>query len=185
MSPSVFLSTAEPLNSEIAQKPRRGQRTFLLFEVHKQGYGLPIHDVREVVPMVRLWHYPGLPAVVAGFLNLGGIAVPVLRPDRLFGTPELVPGMYTPLLILRHPDSQLALMAEKVQQLVTVPDEDIMPVTGTHSFNDCVEGFVSVAGRVVLILTADRLLLEKEHQSLAEFQDREQSRLREWEGLLT
>jgi purine-binding chemotaxis protein CheW len=153
----------------------------VVFHLGGQDYGLPLAEVAEVVPMALLSGPPGLPRVLAGFLNLAGTAVPVLRLDRLFGLPDLVPGLYTPLLVLRNPDGPLALMAEKVSRIVSVPVGAVLPVRANHTFNDCAEGMVLVDGRVVLLLSAGRLLLEKEQQCLAEFQDREQARLRGWE----
>ena len=41
---------------------------------------------------------------------------------------------------------------------------------------------MTLDGRIILLLSAEPILLEKEHQWLAEFQDSEQRRLREWEG---
>lgn len=163
-------------------KSGRGQHTLLLFHLAGQSYGIPLRDVQEVVPMARLSHPPSMPAVLAGFLNLGGIAIPVLRLDRLFGLQEQSVGLYTPLIVLRDAESRLALMVEKVSRIVSVPADELVPVPENHSFNDCVEEMATFADHVVLLLSTGRILLEKEQQCLAEFQDREQTRLREMEG---
>src|ERR1700736_3896381 len=85
---------------------RPGQRALLVFHLGGSGYALPLHEIQEIVPMAWLSRPPGSPSVVAGLLNLGGKAVPVIRLDRLFELPDLVPTLYTPLVILRHPDYQ-------------------------------------------------------------------------------
>jgi purine-binding chemotaxis protein CheW len=149
-----------------------------VFQLGGQAYGIALREIQEIVPMAALSRPPGLPSVLAGFLNLGGTAVAVLRLDRLFDLPALTLGRYTPLLLLRNPDSRLALLAEKVSRIHYVAEETIMPVLENQSFNDCVEGVVTVENHVILLLSAERLLLEKEQQILAEFQDREQARLR-------
>ena len=90
--------------------------------------------------MATLSRPPVVPSLLAGFLNLAGIAVPVLRLDRLFGLPDLALGRYTPLVLLRQRECPLALLVERVSRIVAVPEEAILPVPANQAFNDCVEG---------------------------------------------
>ena len=48
-----------------------------VFRLVGQGFGLPVEDVREVVPVAWLDRPPHLSSMVEGILNLGGQAVPV------------------------------------------------------------------------------------------------------------
>jgi purine-binding chemotaxis protein CheW len=165
----------------LAQAPppavRGRHRNLVVFHLGGQTYGLPVQAVQEIVPLALLSRPPGLPSVLAGFLNLGGTPLPVLRLDRLFELPEMTPGRYTPLVVLRHPDFRLALMVETVSPILTVQEEAILLMRSQQCFNDCVEGVVPLNNHVLLLLSAERLLLEKEQQCLAEFQDRERTRL--------
>jgi purine-binding chemotaxis protein CheW len=163
------------------KSPVPSGQTLLVFHLAGQAYALPLGEVREIVPLAALSQSPGLPSVLAGFLNLGGTAVPVVRLDRLFRLPDQATGLYTPLLILRQADPPLALLVEKVSEILTLSNGAVLPLRDGHSFNDCAEGVVTAGERVILLLSAERLLLEKEQQCLAEFQDREQARLRELE----
>lgn len=147
-----------------------------VFELSGQRYGLPLREVTEVVPMAELARAPCQPALLDGFLNLGGTAIPVVRLAHLFGLPERLPGLYTPLLILGHASPSLALRVEEPHP--PAADADVVPVRGDQTFNGSVEGVVTAGGEVVLLLSAELLLLDKEQQVLAEFQDREQERLR-------
>jgi len=160
-------------------KVGRRARQFLELELAGQLYGIPLLEVQELVPMATLSGPPDLPAVLAGFLNLAGEAIPVLRLDRMLRLPEKAAGLYTPLIVLRGLDGRLALMAERVNRIRAVADEAVLPLPESHTFNDCVEGMVTEGDRVLLLLSPGRLLLEKEQQCLAELQDREQVRLRE------
>ena len=85
--------------------------------------------------------------------------------------------MFTPLLILRDPDHHVALMVDRVSEIVTVADDAVVRVRENQAFNDCAEGVVTVRDRVVLVLAAGRILLEKEAQSFAEFESVERERL--------
>jgi purine-binding chemotaxis protein CheW len=182
MTPLTIRRGHETVRESPGQPALKRPRSLLVFFLAGQAYGLPLRDVQEVLPMAQLTRPHDLPAALAGFLNLGGAAVPVLRLGRLFGLTERPPGLYTPLIVLRSPDTRLVLMADQVSGIVAVSDEEVITVPEDHSFNDCVVGMATIEGRVVLLLSPERLLLDKEQQCLAELQDREQARLREMEG---
>jgi purine-binding chemotaxis protein CheW len=181
-----MLSSTSPAARKSAAKSgvrRTTQNAVLVFHVGNQAYGLPLHQLRELTPLAELSRPPGLPRLLAGFLNLGGTAVPVLRLDRLFGLPDVSLGLYTPLLVLRSENPPLALLAERVSRIVNLPAEAVLPVPAGESFNDCADGVATLDDHVLVLLSAERLLLEKEQQCLAELQDAEQARLRELEGI--
>ena len=180
MTPTVV--RADPRSGRAAVPHRR--RAILLFDVGDQLYGIPLADVREVLPMAQLLRPPALPSLLAGLLNLDGVAFPVLRLDRLFGVPEQPTGQYTPLLILRHEESPLALLVSAVRRIVLVADDAILPVRDYHAPNECVEGILTIDDHMALLLSSGRILSEKEQQCVAELQDREQSRLRELESAI-
>ena len=154
----------------------RGGRRLVVFHLAGQAYALDLAEVQEIVLMAGLSRPPGLPAVLEGFLNLAGAVVPVVRLDRLFRLPERAPGMFTPLLILRNPDHHVALMVDHVSEILTVTDDAVVRVRENQAFNDCAEGVVTIRDRVVLVLAAGRVLLEKEAQSFAEFESIERER---------
>ena len=180
--PSGAVTRAHPRPH--APTPGSGQ-PILVFALADREYGIPVRDVERVVPMARLAQTPFQPAVLDGFLNLAGVVVPVVRLDRLLGLPGKSPGLYTPLLILRHATPRLAVRVERVDRILRPAAEDVAPVGPDDSFNGCVCGVARADGRVVLLLDPDRLLLDKEQQVLAEFQDQEQERLRDLGRVVT
>ena len=149
----------------------------MVFHLAGQAYALDLGEVQEIVMMAALSRPPGLPSVLEGFLNLAGTVVSVIRLDRLFRLRERTPGMFTPLVILRNPDHHVALMVDHVIEIVQVPEGAVAPVRENQAFNDCAEGVARVHDRVVLLLSAGRILLEKEAQSFAEFESIERERL--------
>ena len=157
-------------------------RTLLVFELAGRACALPVETVQEIVPMAELAHPPGLPCVLEGFLNLRGGAVPVLRLNRLFDLPARPPGLHTPLIILPTRPCALALLAEAVTGIVTVPSGSILPIRDKNCFNDCVEAEMEIHERLVHLLSPERLLLEKERQCVAELQAKAQQYLDELEA---
>jgi purine-binding chemotaxis protein CheW len=156
----------------------------LIFHSAGRVFALPISAVRELLPMALLASPPGLPAVLAGFLNLRGVAVPIVRLDRLFGLPECNPGLYSALIILQA-EVATGLLVDGIQEVASPDDLSYLPLLKTQLFNDCAEAELEVNGAQVYLLSPQHLLLEQERQSLAEFQGMAQRRLRELEVAVT
>ena len=72
-------------------------KPLFLFVVANQSYALPFGEILQVIHLPALTTPPRMPKLLAGFMNVGGNPIPVVRLDRLFGLPEMTPGIYTPL----------------------------------------------------------------------------------------
>jgi purine-binding chemotaxis protein CheW len=152
-----------------------------VFEVGGQVAAIPIQNVDRITPMARLARPPGLPAVLEGILNLAGTAVPVLRLDRLFQLGEQRPGLYSTLIVMQGvADGRIALLVDRVSQIVTVAHSEVLPVGKHNSFNECACGMATVGEQVIHLLAPARILLATERKTLSEFQEMAQRRLKEW-----
>lgn len=151
----------------------------VVFRLVGRGFGLPVDDVREVVPVAWLDRPPHLSSMVEGILNLGGQAVPVLRLDRLLGLEEGRYGLDASVLIMRPgPEGgTFGLLVEHVDGVREMAAFAAMGLPPGQSFNDCLVEVLEQDGRAVNLLAWDRVLLEQERERLAEFQDRAQARL--------
>jgi purine-binding chemotaxis protein CheW len=158
----------------------------IVFDVCGTACALHRSAVREFLPLPRLWRPPALPRPLAGFFNLGGDAVPVLRLDVLFGLdggeddPEAA--LYRHLILIGSIGTagSSALLVDRVLDVVSVDASQLSPVQSAESLNGCVEAEVTWGDRLVHLLSADRILLAEEKQALAEFERHAQNRLKEW-----
>ncbi len=156
-----------------------GRRDLLVFDISGKFCGLPVEDLLEIVPMASLSRPPSMPAMLEGFLNLRGTAVPVVSLSRMFRMQESPLELYTPIIVVRARDCPLAFLVDHVTQILSLPDAEAVPIQKDHSFNDCAVAQVATTERVVHIFSPERLLIEKERQCLSEFQAMEQRRLNE------
>ncbi len=158
----------------------------ITFDVNGTACALSREQVRELLPLPRLWHPPALPRPVAGFFNLGGKAVPVIRLDVLFGLDakqeDGEAALYRHLILVQGPlhDAPLALLADRVLDVATIAGHQLSPVAEGSSLNGCVEAEITLGSRLVHLLSLERLLLAQEQQALAELGRHAQSRLAEW-----
>ena len=150
----------------------------MVFHASGLDCAFPLSTLKEIVPMATLSTPPGLAPSVAGFLNLRGSAIPILRLDRLFDLPEQRAGLYTPLIILRMGDVAAGVLVASVRRIVSVADAAFLPLPENHIFRDCATASVDVSGDLIYLLSPERILLESERSTLAGLQAMEQDRLR-------
>jgi purine-binding chemotaxis protein CheW len=133
--------------------------------------------------MAELARPPGLPPALEGVLNLGGVAVPVLRLDRLFGLPPQRPGLYSMLIVLRpRGEGRIAILADRVSEILSVPNGGLRPINQDDAFNGCAAAIATIRHEAVHLLSPDRIILANERLVIAQFQAMEQERLEKWKA---
>jgi len=158
----------------------------IVFDVCGTACALHRSGVREFLPLPHLWRPPALPRPVAGFFNLGGHAVPVLRLDVLFGLQPTDDGaeanLYRHLILVDRFNAAgtTALLVDRVLDVASVAPSQLSPVSQDDTLNGCVEAEVAWGERLVHLLSVERILLAEEQQALAELGRKAQSRLGEW-----
>jgi purine-binding chemotaxis protein CheW len=161
---------------------KEGNFMLAIFQLGGESLAVETAAVQEIALMARLSKPNGLPALIAGFLNLAQKSVPVLRLDRLLRLPEPTFELYTQILILRDAAKRpMGWIVDRVAQVVTVRRDEVLPVPENHCFQDCATGVLVRNETSISILAPERVLLERERRCMQEFQAREEERLRELE----
>jgi purine-binding chemotaxis protein CheW len=154
-------------------------RFLLIFQIAGYECAIPCERVQEVVSMAAMARSPGQPAMIEGFLNLRGEAIPVVILRRLFALPQIEPGIHTPVIIVRLGDTLTGLLVDRVNEVTTIDSEEIKPLEQEHSFNGCADAYINFDGRRIVLLDCDRLLLKEEQERITELQSAMQFRLRQ------
>ena len=177
------------LLSAIDEKPcldtleSKSRRVLLVFQLSDRLAAVRLEDVEKITPMAELARPPGLPSALEGVLNLAGVAIPVLRLDRLFDLPAQRLGLYSGLVILKTPrEGRIAILVDRVSEVLAVPESGFLPMDHGDSLNGCAEATVTIGDDIVHLLSPARILLMKEREALAEFQTMALRRLQEWEA---
>ncbi|SFG77151.1 chemotaxis-related protein WspB [Duganella sp. CF458] len=104
----------------------------LVFHIGADRYGLPLRQVRRVLPLLELKGIPLAPDSVAGLLNLHGDPMPVIDLSRISGGAPSRQHFDTRIVVADYaaPDGTthaLGLMAERVQGVQEVSAQDLAP----------------------------------------------------------
>lgn len=144
---------------------------------------LPRDSVRALLPLPRLDAPPGLPQPLAGFLNLGGAAVPVVELALLLGLPPGESHPYRHLILLDRPSGgpPVALLVDRVADVLP-PGQPVRAAEPGLSVAEVVTGAVDVGGIAAHLLDPARLLLTQEAAVLGALARQAQERLARWEA---
>jgi len=104
----------------------------LVFYIGADRYGLPLRQVRRVLPLLELKGIPLAPDSVAGLLNLHGDPMPVIDLSRISGGPPSRKHFDTRIVVADYTSPEgavhaLGLMAERVQGVQDVAPQDLAP----------------------------------------------------------
>jgi purine-binding chemotaxis protein CheW len=149
----------------------------LIFRAGTHLCAVPSEQVAELILMPSLIRLPGQPAVLDGFLNLRGAAVPVAPLLSLFLQPSPEPALHTPLILIKMPNGPLALRVDTVEEAVALDYDALLPYTPADSLNHCATAQFHWNGQEVALLSPERLLLVKERECIAGLQSQMQQRL--------
>src|SRR5580692_7413513 len=109
-------------------------QNLLIFHSSGLDCAFPLESVREVAPMATLSSPPGLPSGLAGFLDLRGAAVPILRLDRFFGLAEHEAGFHTPIIVLRGVLAPIGVLVDSVRSIIPTPSSGLLDIPLDNTF---------------------------------------------------
>jgi purine-binding chemotaxis protein CheW len=156
------------------------EQSLLIFHSSGLDCAFPLDAVREIVPMATLSTPPGLPSGLAGFLDLRGTAVPIVRLERLFDLREQQPGLHTPMVILRGVLGPIGILVDSVRGIVQAPARRLdLPPDGT--FQGCARAVLQIDGEPIHLLSPASLLAANEHRLLADYGAMSRARLLHFE----
>ncbi len=160
-----------------------GNSHYVVFACADRTCALRREAVRELLPLPNLWRPPGVSAIMAGFINLGGAAIPVIALARLFGLDAVEDvSLHAHILLLNtsSPGPTIGLLVDRVLDLVAIATDRLLPVDAAASLNGCVEAELEWQGGLAHLLAVDRILLAEERERLAGLTRTVQRRLAEW-----
>ncbi|HEV2541677.1 MAG TPA: chemotaxis protein CheW [Methylobacterium sp.] len=137
----------------------------LLLDLAGTTCALPRAEIREILPLPRLHAPPAAGGPLAGFLNLAGEPVPVIDLAALFDL-RAAGGddPYRHVLLARQ--GAIAFLVDRALDLIQVETDALRPVEVARSLNGCVVGEFAWAGRLVHLLSLDRILTLEERTRL-------------------
>lgn len=157
-----------------------GER-YVLFQSGGDAWAMAAAAVAEVLPTAAMTRPAGAPRALAGFINLGGEPLAVVRLAVLMGGQDSRENdLYHHVVRLagRPGATGLGLLVERVTD-VDARAERMAPLDRGQSVNDAVLGNLVIGESLVPLLDAGRLLLIEEQQRIEDLAAAARARLAE------
>lgn len=151
----------------------------LVVEIGGHSFGLAVRELAEIVPMAELSCRGDEPSVLAGFLNLRGAAVPVLRTSRLLEIASAPVGAEGSIVVVRHGDERFGLVVNAVRQITATARDAVVALASPVRASSAAR----IGERIVPILSLSELLLQQERLRIEELRASHNRRLAELSGV--
>jgi purine-binding chemotaxis protein CheW len=136
----------------------------LIFNLGDEFYGIPVLQVREIIPLMEITPIPRMPPFIRGVINLRGKIVPVLDLRLRLELAAAEPTRTTCIVVAQvitssGSSSQMGLVVDGVAEVVNISPADIeeTPEFGAKPGIRFLCGIAKAKGKVVALLDMDRV----------------------------
>lgn len=138
---------------------------YLTFVLGREGYGVPVLKVREIIRLSAITPVPQMPDYVKGVLNLRGKIIPVTDLRLKFRLAKAEDTERTCIVVVQIAagdagPSAVGLIVDAVEEVANLNDSDIEPTpdfAGALS-TDYILGIAKVKGTVKALLDIDKVV---------------------------
>ncbi|MBP7401238.1 MAG: purine-binding chemotaxis protein CheW [Clostridia bacterium] len=146
--------SAEEPEEEDTQKDK-----YLTFRIGTERYGIEIRNVTELIRVPPITPMPHLPSDIRGIISLRGEIVPVMDVRIRFGKESVPSTEKTCVIILTLNGRRLGLLVDLVEEVLGIPQDDIVPPPELTNLRDrFVQGVGRKGEQVILIINCMELV---------------------------
>lgn len=138
----------------------------LVFAVGGRQYALELFRVQRVVRMVEITPFSGLPAIVAGVVNIRGEVIPVISLRRCCALPERGIELSDRLIIVNLERRRVALWVDDVLGLQEFDEMQWIPAEEVLNKLRYVEGVIKSDEGLVILQNPENYLSPEDHDIL-------------------
>lgn len=144
----------------------------VVFELAGESYGIPIHRVREIIRVPTITKVPRTPEFIEGVINLRGGVIPVIDLAKRFGLQSSEQDDDRRIIVVEMREWTLGMIVDGVSEVLRVDPSVVEPpspyiVTIATKY---IAGVAKVDDGLVILLDLDQVLLDDEHERLANFE---------------
>ena len=129
---------------------------YLIFNTDNLKFGIDANSVVEIITNYSITFLPMLPDFVRGIFNLRGDMIPILDIRLRLGKEAQEDCL---VIVLNVGGTQIGLLVDSVDQMLDIPNKDILPTPVNHT-QKLVSGMVSLhdGSGTMMVLDCEELL---------------------------
>jgi purine-binding chemotaxis protein CheW len=137
---------------------------YLTFSLEKEGYGIGIKKVKEIIGMMGITPIPQTPAYIKGVINLRGKVIPVMDLRLKFGIGKMGYTDRTCIIVMEieinSGSTQIGIVVDAVSEVLNIKAADIekTPSIGVTLDTDFILGMAKIGDEVKILLDIDKVI---------------------------
>jgi purine-binding chemotaxis protein CheW len=137
------------------------------FRIGDQEYCVDIMSVREIRGWTAATPLPQSPSFVRGVINLRGAVLPIVDLGARLGLAITEPTARHVIIVTRIADQLVGLLVDAVCDILTVTKDVVQPTpdVACEVAKSFVRGLLAVEGRMISLISLDRVLPAPELQA--------------------
>jgi len=145
---------------------------WITFHLGKEIYGVEVKRVREILLIKSILPVPGAPDYVLGITNIRGSVVTVVDARKRMGLPPVGYTEVSRMIVLESKDSIAAIVVDDVSDIIDMPESaiDSSPTLNSNEDPRYINGVVSTADKLIIMLNVDRFISEEQFDMVSGFQ---------------
>lgn len=158
------------------EKLEEGQKgKYMTFKVGNEYFGIAIKYVCEIIGIQPITAVPEVEGYIKGLINLRGKIIPVIDMRTRFNIEPLEYTDRTCIIVIDVKGTTVGLIIEKIAEVVTIDDEDIIPPPSLSHRNAAnskyVYGIGKIGDQVKMLLDPEKLIKDEDASSLGAIAD--------------
>ena len=145
-----------------------GLRELISFRIGAQEFCVDIMAVREIRGWTAATALPQSPSFVRGVINLRGAVLPIVDLGARLGlAPTSDPSARHVIMVINQGARTLGLLVDAVSDIIEVTEDMVQPTpdVACDQVKAFVKGLFAIEGRMVSLITLDRVLLDIEAEA--------------------
>lgn len=130
---------------------------YIIFSLDGRRFAAALPDIREVVLIAELSKGLGPSETIAGFLNMSGDAIPVVKLGPVLGLQAEEASLYSHILLLRERFANIGFLTQGVQKMIRIPQSDIKPLVTDKEFKGFGTGMIPEGQEFIVVLSLPRI----------------------------
>jgi purine-binding chemotaxis protein CheW len=146
----------------------------VVMELANESYGVDIGAVNTIIRMQEVTAIPRAPSFVEGVINLRGSIIPVIDLRKRFGLPQGEVTKASRIVVVEAQGQMIGMVVDVVVETLRLPASAIEPPSPVVTTVDSayVRGVGKHDSRLVILLDLDKVLTERDVESLAKMEKR-------------
>lgn len=154
----------------MAELTKEGETQLVVFTMEEEEFACTIHNVREVVKMLKITPLPRSLDFVEGVINMRGEVLPVIDLRKRFGLPDAERTDESRIIIVEVEDRLVGLTVDSVTEVIRLANEQIQeaPDQVAGQKTNLITGVGKIDKRMLIILNLDKILTTEEQIALTD-----------------